>query len=183
MGIRKYHIDCCYVIKKFTKHIEIKSDLLSLIENAESKHESGSETDVAKADWFQSFSTRKWCEYIKPHLVPDVLEMCKSLGYDGFKMWELWFQQYFKKNSHGWHTHSANWSSVYYLELPPEASKTQIVNPYTQNIIEVDVEEGDILMFPSFILHRSPPMPNESSIRKTIVSYNIDTMIYTDRVS
>ena len=30
-------------------------------------------------------------------------------------------------------------------------------------------------MFPSFILHRAPPILNESPIRKTIVSYNIDT--------
>ena len=165
--------------------MDIKSELLRRIDESDNEQvvELESETDIAKSDWFQAsdFSSRKWVKYIKQYLVPDLLEMCKSVGFDGFKMWEIWFQQYCKTNGHGWHTHSANWTSVYYLELPPDAPKTQIVNPYTQNIIEVDVEEGDMLMFPSFILHRAPLMPNESSIRKTVVSYNIDG-IYSNEI-
>lgn len=184
MSVKKFHLDCQYVIKRFTHHAEIKNELLRLIEEADSNHvvEPEAETDIAKVDWFKAsdFSSRNWFEYIKQYLIPDVTEMCRSVGFDGFKLWEIWFQQYFKTNGHGWHTHSANWTSVYYLELPPDAPKTQIVNPFTQNIIEVNIKEGDILMFPSFILHRAPPIPNESSIRKTIISYNIDTLYSTD---
>jgi len=181
--IKKFHIDCQYLIHKLPEHKKIKNKLLSLIDKAENKRvfDEGSETDISKADWFHAgeFSKREWCEFLKPFLVPVVIEMCKELGFDGFKMWEIWFQQYYNKDSHGWHSHSANWTNVYYLELPENAPKTQIVNPYTKEVLTIDIKEGDILMFPSFILHRAPPIEND--VRKTIISYNLDSL-YSNEV-
>lgn len=176
------HLDCHYLIHKIDRHSEIKDELLSLINNAQNKRvtDECSETDIARADWFKAsdFTKRDWVQFIKPHLIPTIMEMIHKLGFDGFKMWEIWFQQYFNKNGHGWHTHSANWTNVYYLELPDNAPKTQLVNPFTKDIINIDIKEGDVLMFPSFVLHRAPPIDNDdvSGCRKTIISYNLDTL-------
>ncbi len=75
--------------------------------------------------------------------------------------------------THGWHTHSDNYTGVYYLELPDETPKTQIVNPLNQTeIIDLDIKEGDIVLFPSFIIHRAPI--NKSNKRKTIISFDIN---------
>ena len=102
-----------------------------------------------------------------------ILDIYKELGYDGYTMHDIWFQQYAKHSKHGWHTHSANFTNVYYLQLPAGSPKTQIVSPYDQcNVIEVDVSEGDILVFPSFVIHKAPP--NLLDETKTIISYNIN---------
>jgi ectoine hydroxylase-related dioxygenase (phytanoyl-CoA dioxygenase family) len=104
----------------------------------------------------------------------------KNLGYDGINITEIWFQQYLNGSEHGWHCHSGNFTNVYYLELPEGTPKTQLVNPYNQkDIIEVDVKEGDLLAFPSYVLHKAPK--NLSDKRKTIISYNID-IVYSDEI-
>jgi uncharacterized RmlC-like cupin family protein len=95
-------------------------------------------------------------------------------------MQELWFQQYYKNSQHGWHTHSSNFTSVYYLELENDAPKTKIVNAFNQKeIIELNVVEGDIVIFPSFVIHQGPK--NISNNRKTIISYNTNAT-YSDKI-
>jgi hypothetical protein len=62
---------------------------------------------------------------------------------------------------------------VYYLELPTDGPKTVFKNPFnSEEIIYPDVKEGDILTFPSILEHCSPS--NNSTHRKTIISFNID---------
>ena len=69
---------------------------------------------------------------------------------------------------------------LHYLELPEGTPKTQIINPYNQkDIIEVDVKEGDLLTFPSYVLHKAPK--NNSDKRKTIISFNT-TVHYSDEI-
>ena len=47
--------------------------------------------------------------------------------------------------------------------------------PFEYNInkkITIDAKEGDIVIFPSFIIHRAPKV--QSDTRKTIVSFNLE---------
>lgn len=174
--MKKYRLDCAYVITDFVHHKKIKDSLLELINLAESQKviDPGCETNISKADWHdaQNFK-RDWTKYLLGYLTEPVLDIYKELGYDGYTLHDIWFQQYYKNSGHGWHSHSANFTNVYYLELPESTPKTQIVNPYNQTeVIELEVKEGDILVFPSFVIHRAPP--NLSDNRKTIVSYNIN---------
>jgi cupin superfamily acireductone dioxygenase involved in methionine salvage len=81
----------------------------------------------------------------------------------------IWFQQYEKNNYHGWHWHEeAQYSSVYYLDLPEDASYTTF--KYLDEEYEVAVSEGDILTFPSCICHCSKL--NKSDKVKTVISFN-----------
>ena len=86
----------------------------------------------------------------------------------------MWFQQYEKNSFHEWHTHTqCQWSSVYYLEFPKGSPRTVFVNPINNtDTFDVDTEEGDIITFPSFIVHSAPKV--ESNKRKTIISFNSD---------
>ena len=82
----------------------------------------------------------------------------------------FWFQQYEHNDWHGWHTHGDSvYSSVYYVELPERTQTTFIVNGES---IQLDVEEGDFVVFPSFINHCSKP--NKTNKRKTIISLNLN---------
>jgi len=62
---------------------------------------------------------------------------------------------------------------VYYLELPDNAPKTELIDQYNINKkITVDAKEGDIVIFPSFVIHRAPKMLTDD--RKTIISFNLE---------
>jgi hypothetical protein len=51
--------------------------------------------------------------------------------------------------------------------------KTELIDPFKVNKkIIPDVKEGDIIIFPSYVIHRAPIIDN--NIRKTIISCNLD---------
>lgn len=80
---------------------------------------------------------------------------------------QYWYQQYFKDSSFGWHTHSGHWAFVYYVELENSFDSTDFLNYGT-----FDVSEGDIIYFPTFLVHRSPIITSDT--RKTIIAGNLN---------
>ena len=84
-------------------------------------------------------------------------EEIKKIGLSQVQIFELWFQQYGKGDTHGWHVHGHNFTGVYYLEFGKNSPKTQIVEPLSLKIIDVDVKQGDVIIFPSMFIHRAPP--------------------------
>ena len=99
----------------------------------------------------------------------------KELGYNWFNVVDIWFQQYECESEHDWHLHGNNYTGVYFLDLPEDSPKTMFKDPMDSKIKkEFDVSEGDILIFPSFIIHKAPK--NNSIKTKTIISWNIDLM-------
>ena len=176
--MNKYYLECPYVISHLPEHQKIKKEVLQKIDFSEydSPKDSESEVDITKTDWHisQNFD-RDWLKPLINPMIENLKKMYESIGFNTFKINEIWFQQYMKNSVHGWHSHSSNFTNVYYLELPDDAPKTKILNPFDRKtIIELDVKEGDMVFFPSFVLHKAPE--NKSNLRKTIVSYNIDVM-------
>ena len=58
--------------------------------------------------------------------------------------------------------------------MPDRSLKTQFKNPMnTDQENQFDVTEGDILIFPSFVVHKAPK--NNDVRIKTIISWNMDT--------
>ena len=84
-------------------------------------------------------------------------------GYDCMinKSWVNWTNG--SKKDISWHNHEneGKLSAVYYLEL----SKKELVTEFKNK--KVKTEEGDVLIFPSYMLHRSPI--NKSNERKTVI--------------
>ena len=71
----------------------------------------------------------------------------------------VWYQQYIKKDTHGWHVHpNSSISFVYNLELENSQSSTEFYDRKNKQIVQLDVNEGDILTFPSYLIHRSAPL-------------------------
>ena len=172
----KTKLDCAYLIAKFPYHDQLKSDLLQSISKGNSSCviDPGCDTNITSTDWNDATNfKREWVQRFINPFKEFGLSMYKELGYDGFTLHEIWFQQYQQSSGHGWHTHSSNFTNVYYLEMPDGAPKTKIVNPYNQtDVIEIDVEEGDMLIFPSFVIHKASA--NTIKEQKTIISYNIN---------
>lgn len=174
--MKKYGLQTPYIIKPFRYHALLKEELLNKISKSEFKspQHKPSETNISKADWFNATDmNREWLQTLAPRLIEELKEMYDELGFDILKITEIWFQQYLQGSEHGWHSHSGNWTNVYYLEFPKGSPKTLLIDPFDKKTqIEVDVEEGDLLVFPAFVMHKAPE--NTSNNRKTIISYNID---------
>ena len=177
--IKKYKLDAPYVIGNFAQHSDLKDQILTAINEQpewERLVETNDAVDISRCDWSTSRYdySRPWLELLRPSLFKHLEQVTAELKYAEFKIREIWFQQYQHNSVHGWHVHGSNWTNVYFLELPDDCPKTQFINPYNQvDVHEFDIKEGDILTFPSFVIHRAPI--NQSTKRKTIISWNMDT--------
>jgi len=174
--VRKFLLESFYTIGPLLNHSEIKQQVLNSLDHAQIDtlvmRDSYYDDSVSKLDWSQAQDfTRPWVKLLKPHIEDYLNKLAVALGYQSSIIDEFWFQQYVNGNSHGWHTHGSNFTGVYYLELDNNSPKTEIIEPSKQNKkITLDVKEGDIVMFPSYTIHRAPVIKND--IRKTIVSFN-----------
>lgn len=120
---------------------------------------------------------RLYLPIVKELLEKPLLEFTEYIPFSNQKleMTAGWIQQYKKGDEHGWHCHpDSNFSSVYYIELPKD-TKTQFRLNDGEDF-ELDISEGDYIIFPSFLFHRSPP--NMTDERKTIYSTNINLRSY-----
>ena len=96
-----------------------------------------------------------------------------------FSSSEVWFQKYERNMNHAVHTHGPmGFSSVCFVEYDKNFHKpTTFISPFGNYITgeleryEPDVEEGDIIFFPSNLLHYAPV--NLSDKIRTIMSFNL----------
>ena len=91
---------------------------------------------------------------------------------------DLWFQKYYENQYHGVHNHGAiGFSSVLYIEFDKNEHKgTQFISPFTNpkgltETFNAEVEEGDLIIFPSVINHFT--IPTQSKKLRMILSMNI----------
>jgi hypothetical protein len=153
-------------IKDHNKH---KINLLKLIDSMPKVSFNTKAEEIDKSDWcLNSFYHRKYWDYFFNLLDPWFETMENKYGSNQAKMKieTYWFQQYFKNNFHSWHNHPrCHFSSVYYLEL----YKNELATEFKEFNL-TDVQEGDIITFPSYLLHRSPI--NNYKKRKTVIVFN-----------
>lgn len=166
------------LLDRLEGHKKIKKDLLELIANnkADSIKCKDSYYDdlIEKLDWNNSRSPeRPWVQILLPFIKNHFMKCTKKLNFQDFFIRALWFQQYGENGIHGWHIHEQNYTGVYYLELPKSAPLTELVDPTNiKRKFKIKAKEGDIVIFPSFIIHRSGKMKTKD--RKTIVSFNLE---------
>jgi hypothetical protein len=168
LDVKLFPITCAYSSVSMIEHQMVKTTLLPMI----NEHPfDASNPTIKKVDWHSSTHfDRPWINFVKPILENYMTIMGTALGYENPTITDLWFQQYYENNHHDWHIHGQQMVGVYYLELPADAPKTELVSPFLHKDKHVpDVKEGDILIFPSEVVHRAPMV---GKTRKTILSWN-----------
>ena len=156
---------------QFKHHTKVKNQLIKLLNKAQNDFDCHPNDKIDYLDWQKSTDMeREWVKFIKPLLEKHFLKCIKHLNLNKVYIRNLWFQKYKKYGVHNWHVHSNNYTGVYYLQFSKGATKTQLVNE--QKIFEIDAKEGDIVIFPSFIIHRSPKIIED--VEKIIISFNLD---------
>jgi hypothetical protein len=163
------------LIHKFTfdKHNIIKNKLLDLIDKSPYIKVDDNVDSISKSDYFITNLNKEYISYIRPYLTEFMTNELKDFKLNGFIIDKMWFQQYHKNDTHKWHTHKyTNLICIYYVEMPDNNQKTLIKNFGSNDLIEYEAYEGDIIMFPAYLYHSSPLINSDN--RKTIISFNLD---------
>jgi hypothetical protein len=159
---------------KFIDHQKIKSSVKDKIIKSNFNDENYLKDTIEKFDWQVSDNFER--EWVKEIIVPMYSQLnlfANKMGYNKVQIKQIWFQQYKKNSVHNWHVHGDNYTGVYYLDLPKDhiTCLTQFLYPNSlKNSFCIDANEGDILFFPSFLIHRAPYL--QSSKKKIIISWN-----------
>ena len=166
------------LVNRIEEHEKHKDSLLSKIDSIKETQPTHEFTNVF-SDWsLPADIEREYLDEFFPLLDPILENVAKSLGFlepkylirdyrYGITM--AWFNQYLEGGEHDWHNHpGCHFTNCYYLELPDEEYKTELIGMEGE-IIEYTVREGDVMTCPSWMKHRSKP---NGPGRKTIIAFN-----------
>ena len=182
--IQRYPIDHLILKTKFKYHKEYKQNILKYF-----TQDSSTSTEpnpfferkdhlyndkLQRDDWLKSQDwERPWVKYVRSGLQEHLLMFAQELGYKNIHIMKMWYQQYGYKDLHNWHIHGGNYTGVYYLEYDDTCPLTEFTYPNNmEKSFSIESEEGDMLFFPCFLIHRSPM--SQSKNRKSIISWNLD---------
>ena len=176
--MKKFKLNTPCLLDSFKDHKKLKDTLVSLIKETKADYLNEQQdyySDlIHRLDWSQSKDkNREWVKHILPSLQNHFENYAKKLGYEKVDVTNIWFQQYNKNGKHGWHTHAQNYTGVYYIKFSNKDAKTELIDPFSQNKkIIINAKEGDIVIFPSYVIHRATEQKQDS--KKIIVSFNIN---------
>ena len=166
------NLNSFYFINKVKNHDEVREKLLYLIKNNEADSTTYNDAFITRTDYhLDENHERTYLPLFFDTIEPIMQEQSKFMFTKEMTIHHAWFQQYWQFDKHDWHTHGqAQFANIYYLELPDKNNKTEFFNVLDQKIIkEIDVEEGDLITFPAYIIHRSN---TNSAKQKTVISFN-----------
>lgn len=125
---------------------------------------------------------------IKPKYTKKLMEVLDGVFCDfeevfpyAYEIQNVWCQRYKESEFHGIHNHGGlGYSMVFYAQFDSKCHRgTSFVAPFlnwlTGNSIvyDADVEEGDVIFFPSMLLHECKPVKNNDKER-IIFSLNMN---------
>jgi hypothetical protein len=176
--IEKYPIESLILKTKFKHHNKFKKQILKYFKEANDEsykikddyfNDKLIKTDWPKADNWE----RPWIKYSVNELYEQLNIFAQELGYQETKLHKMWYQQYDYNDVHNWHIHDGSYTGTYYVEYSKDCPTTQFLYPNNLNkSFTINVEEGDIIFFPCFFIHRSAV--SKSKKRKSIISWNVD---------
>jgi len=161
-------------IQKVKEHKEIKNKLLSLLDEIKNDKIESDNEKIQKSDYNLSVDVeRKYGSMFQDIVRPYNENIKKFYKAEKILINNYWFQQYGDNGYHNFHIHPFSLlSNVYYLELENNNS-TVFYDMQNKKEIKYNLEEGDLITFPSLLPHKSQINTNG---RKTIISYNSDVI-------
>jgi hypothetical protein len=164
--------DFFYIKNVVIEHSSIKKPILNLINKIPTNKLIVPNENIFHTDWnLPKDFKREYLDYFLIYLEPYLKKIANFLSMEIIKLHNCWFQQYKKQNFHEWHVHpDANYTNIYYLELPKKNMVTKFFNQNNNEYIEIEIKEGDLLTFPACVLHCSNPFYEDET--KTIISFN-----------
>ena len=161
-----------FLIFEVEHHLIIKERILNAIQEMGTFSFINKNQQISNSDWQlgREFN-RPYVEYLGK-VFNDVGEfVTNKFNYEQkVSVSNFWFQQYKSGDYHLWHKHeNCLFSCSYYVNLS-EDNPTTSFELFGEEF-EVNVKEGSILIFPSFLNHCSKK--NESENIKTVIAFNL----------
>jgi hypothetical protein len=159
---------------KVLNHLDIKNVILNDIEKMGEFSFKTEFQKISNTDWHLGTSIQRDYQTKLVDIFIEIENFINNLyeTVGRIKVVNYWFQQYKLNDFHGWHVHPGNlFSAIYYLDVNSETPKTTF-RLFDKSEMEIEMNEGEILIFPSFLEHISKP--NKSEKTKTIISFNIN---------
>ena len=128
------------------------------------------------------FSNRNEINYTKDinnifiDILKDELSLLKTKFNRNIEIQRLWSVTYDKGDYHVPHNHSSKgFTAILYLSMKKESPTTTYIQPFNDEndktlLYTPDVEEGDIMIVPQFVLHYTEP--NKLYFKKRILSFD-----------
>lgn len=161
----------------WSKHREMKSRIIDCVNNVEQAAITEEGTQISSSDYLLNPGVEKpYISVLGTDFFDTLDQLFAGIDHGRWQITSTWTQSYKTTGDcHGWHRHHCClWSCVYMLELTQTAPRTQMRDMITGAQWQLDAEEGDILVWPSQIMHSSPSIgPGD---RKTIIGFNIDAL-------
>jgi len=171
--IKKYCMQDYYYVSTVKEHLDYKIKLIDAIESMPSHESFKPYENLTNQDYrLPEDFPRPYLDLFYEMVVPYVKDLGNLLGFHAWQIHNAWFQQYYNNDSHDWHNHACvNFTNIYYLELPSQELVTELYDPHSKKIVNLEgIEEGQFVTFPGHWIHRSPK--NLTNERKTIVAFN-----------
>ena len=154
---------------KINHHLQIKKDLLRYIENDNQGSIKEKQDSITKSDYY---NTNKK-EYFKHISNSKIFEkIAEDFFIEEIDIKNVWYQQYRKNDKHNFHIHDCMMSFIYFVELSDRAHATEFFDVENKSIVRANAVEGDVLIFNSYVPHRSPVLIDDT--QKTIISINFN---------
>jgi len=171
-----------FLVNRLTSHSLIKDKLISLIKSSPGEFRKNETEQISRTDFhLKKESNTLYSDFFAEQIKSTMDFIQAKLSGNGWQINHLWYQIYEYEDFHDWHTHwGCSFSNVYYLSLSPGCPKTQFYDTLQKRLIEIEIKEGDLVSFPSFLLHRSPP--NLSKESKIIISFNSNFPTYDVKI-
>lgn len=148
-----------------------RNKILDLIPHDEMKQ--GNETVISN---YQGANDQ--CARLQEILRDEITQFNDQLQCDA-QIVRAWYESADHSMFHPPHTHGhGGWSAVLYVDYNPEHhTPTIFISPFNHFVTGHQLQyhpeccEGDLVLFPSFLLHYT--MPNTSNVRRTVCSFNL----------
>ena len=158
-------------MKIITPNPKIKGKFLKFIENDRlSKFNLRNDPTISITSYHTNPYDNELVKLYYANLDPYIKEHISN-----YRMNCIWYQIYDANSGsfHDYHTHNAidcHLACVYYLKLSSNKISTEFIIDNVNK--QLDVQEGDMILFDASIEHRSPP--NITEHEKIILSFNLD---------
>ena len=171
--MKAYNLNNFYYVTDVNDYEKHNKEILSLIDKMPQMNRYEESEIINKSDWgLPKDYDRPYLEYFYKIVGPYMDKMCYFLNCRYVQIHNGWYNQYIKNDKHNWHNHpNCQFTNVYFVELPEQNLVTQLYDFVNNKVIDtIEIKEGQILSFPSNIIHRSDR--NTTDKRKTIISFN-----------
>lgn len=174
MSLNKYFCPTQIFISKMRSHSEVKNNILNFISNDGAGGILSADEKIHKSDYHLSHQKREWLDIFYREVKPCMEDVREELGLNSWSIHQAWYQWYERGDFHKRHIHPCcSFTAVYFLKLPDVSIKTKLYADSGSIAVNMpEISEGDVLFFPSAIMHESPP--NKFDDSKIVVAFNCD---------